>query len=167
MAFGASATLSGLVALPALPVTMLAATPIAEINQATSDQIGWPAYVQQVADVQRGLPPDQATRAVIITANYGEAGALDRFGGPYDLPAVFSGHNELWFRGQPPADADVVIAVGFSEGSLDGAFDTCRVAATLDNGVDIPNEEQQLSVLVCRGPTRAWDDLWPSFQHYD
>ena len=154
-------------ALPALPVTTLAMTPIADINQATSDQIGWPTYVQQVAEVHRGLPPDQAARAVIITANYGEAGALDRFGGPYDLPPVFSGHNELWFRGQPPEDADVVIAVGFSRASLDGVFDSCRFAVQLDNGVDIPNEEQQRSVLVCHGPSTTWDDLWPRFQHYD
>ena len=113
------------------------------------------------------LPPDQAARAVIITANYGEAGALDRFGADYTLPPVFSGHNELWFRGQPPDDADVVIAVGFSVASLEGDFDSCRFAVQLDNGVDIPNEEQQRSVLVCRGPTRAWDDLWPTLQHYD
>ena len=121
-AFGASAILSGLVALPALPVATLAMTPIADINQATSDQIGWPTYVQQVAEVHRGLPPDQAAGAVIITANYGEAGALDRFGAPYDLPSVFSGHNELWFRGQPPDDADVVIAVGFSMASSGGGL---------------------------------------------
>ena len=38
----------------------LARTPIADINQATSDQIGWPTYVAQIADVHRGLPPDEA-----------------------------------------------------------------------------------------------------------
>jgi hypothetical protein len=166
-ALGASAILSAIVALPALPVSILARTPIAEINQATSDQIGWPAYVGQVAEVHGDLPPAQAARAVIITANYGEAGALDRFGGPHDLPAVFSGHPDLWFQGQPPDDADVVIAVGFSLGWVDWAFDSCRLAVQLDNGVDIPNEDQLRPVLVCRGPTGSWDDLWPRFQHYD
>ena len=104
---------------------------------------------------------------MIITANYGEAGALDRFGVPHELPAVFSGHHALRFQGQPPDDADVVIAVGFSPGWIDWAFDSCRIAAQLNNGVDIPNEEQLRSVLACRGPTGSWDDLWLRFQHFD
>lgn len=167
LAFVASVGISTLVALPLLPVSLLARTSIADLNQATSDQIGWPTYVRQVADVHRGLSPADADRAVIITANYGEAGALDRFGGPYDLPEVFSGHNELWFRGQPPEGADVVIAVGFTPGYLDASFDSCQSVLALDNGVDIPNEDQGAPVVICRGPLRSWAALWPEFQHYD
>jgi hypothetical protein len=165
-AFGASVVLSALFALPVLPVSTLAATPIADINQATSDQIGWPTYVTQIADVVAALPASEAEQAVIITANYGEAGALDRFGPP-DLPPVVSGHNELWFRGLPPADADVAVVVGFPEGSLDQVFESCASAQVLDNAVDIPNEEQGLPIGVCRGPVAAWDELWPAFRHYD
>ena len=115
------------------PATLLAAP--------LSDQIGWPTYVAQVAEVHRDLTADEMARAVIITGNYGEAGALDRFGEQYDLPEVFSGHNELWFRGHPSERADVVVAVGFPPSSLDTQFSFCEVAGTLDNGVDIPNEE--------------------------
>jgi hypothetical protein len=165
-AFVASVLVSALSALPVLPVSTLASTPIAEINQAVSDQIGWPVYVQQIADVYLALPADEAQRTVLITANYGEAGALDRFGAP-DLPPVVSGHNELWLRDQPPAQADVAVAVGFPEGSLARLFTACEVALVLDNGVDIPNEEQGLPVQVCRGPVSPWADLWPSFRHYD
>ncbi len=60
----------------------------------------------------------------------------------------------------------MVIAVGFSPARLATTFDTCQTAAVLDNGVDIPNEEQGYSVLVCRGPTRPWSELWPSFKHF-
>ena len=80
---------------------------------------------------------------------------------------MFSGHNELWFRGQPPEEADVVVAVGFSPSSLEAQFNSCEVAGTLDNGVDIPNEEQQQPILVCRNPTGTWVDVWPKFKHYD
>ena len=71
---------SVLVALPVLPVGTLAKTPIADINQAVSDQIGWPVYVRQITDVYAALPAADRERAVIVTANYGEAGALDRYG---------------------------------------------------------------------------------------
>ena len=166
-AYTTSLVISGLFALPLLPVDVLARTPIADIKQATSDQIGWPTYVAQIADVHRSLPPDEAARAVILTANYGEAGALDRFGDPYDLPAVVSGHNELWSRGQPPEGSDVVVAVGYSPEWLDADFGSCEVAAQLDNGVGIPNEEQGLPILVCRDPNRTWAELWPDLRHYD
>ena len=165
-AFVAAAVVSALFALPVLPVATLASTPIAEINQATSDQVGWPTYVDQIADVHHSLPAAEARRAVIITANYGEAAALDRFG-PRDLPPVVSGHNELWLRGMPPERADVAVVVGYREGSLDDAFDSCELSLVLDNGVDIPNEEQGLPVQVCRGPVAPWALLWPSFRHYD
>ncbi len=154
---------SALVALALLPVSVLAKTPIADINQGTSDQIGWPVYVDQITSVYDSLPPADQSRAVILTANYGEAGALDRYGS--DLPGVYSGHNELWYRGRPPDDATVVIAVGFG-GPLGALFRSCQVARDLDNGVDIPNEEQDNDVRVCHDPVSAWHILWPRLQHF-
>jgi hypothetical protein len=168
VALGVNAIVSALVALPLLPVSALAKTPIAAANQGTSDQVGWPVYVGQIAEVYRGLPPADRDRAVIITGNYGEAGALNRYGAPYRLPAVYSGHNELYYHGRPPEGATVVIAVGFSDPqALGAAFGSCEVVRALDNGVDIPNEEQKRNVRLCRDPRRPWSQLWPSFQHYD
>ncbi|SDY94059.1 Dolichyl-phosphate-mannose-protein mannosyltransferase [Micromonospora pattaloongensis] len=167
-ALAINAIVSGLIALPLLPVPALARTPIPAANQATSDQVGWPRYVAQIAEVYHGLPPADRDRAVIVTANYGEAGALDRYGDRHDLPAVYSGHNELYHRGAPPETASVVVAVGFRAGpALEAAFGSCVVVRDLDNGVDIPNEEQELNVRVCRDPRGPWSQLWPRFQHYD
>ncbi|WP_090803365.1 glycosyltransferase family 39 protein [Asanoa ishikariensis] len=154
---------SAVFALALLPVSVLAKTPIADVNQGTSDQIGWPVYVEQIASVYDSLPPADRSRTVILTANYGEAGALDRYG--VGLPAVYSGHNELWYRGGPPADATVVVAVGFGA-PLGALFGSCQVAHDLDNGVDIPNEEQDNDVRVCRDPVSPWTVLWPRLQHY-
>jgi hypothetical protein len=152
-----------LVALPVLPVSVLAKTPVPAMNQAVSDQVGWPVYVDQITDVYAGLPAGDRARAVIVTANYGEAGALDKYG--RGLPPVYSGHNELWFRGRPPDDRTVLIAVGYGP-ALGARFASCTVAVDLDNGVDIPNEEQDNDVRVCRDPRRPWSMMWPEFQHY-
>ncbi|MDG4824868.1 glycosyltransferase family 39 protein [Asanoa sp. WMMD1127] len=160
---GLNLVVSAVTALALLPVSVLAKTPIADINQGTSDQIGWPVYVDQISSVYAGLPAVDRSRAVILTANYGEAGALDRFGS--GLPAVYSGHNELWYRGRPPDDATVVVAVGFGN-PLSALFGSCQVALDLDNGVDIPNEEQDNDVRVCRDPVAPWSTLWPRLQHY-
>jgi 4-amino-4-deoxy-L-arabinose transferase-like glycosyltransferase len=162
-----NAALSVLIALPVLPVAALAVTPIADANQGTSDQVGWPVYVAQIAEVYRDLPPEERDDAVIITANYGEAGALDRYGEPYHLPAVYSGHNQLYYLGTPPETTRVVVAVGFPGRAVHPAFASCATARQLDSGVDIPNEEQGLDVIVCRDPVAPWSQLWPRFRHYD
>ena len=158
-----NAAVSAVIALPLLPVSALAKTPIADINQGTSDQIGWPVYVRQITEVYAALPAADRERAVILTANYGEAGALDRFGS--GLPPVYSGHNELWYRGRPAEGRTVVVAVGFSD-RIGAMFASCTVASDLDNGVDIPNEEQENDVRVCRDPVGPWAAVWPRFQHY-
>lgn len=166
-ALAVNAALTLVLALPLLPVDILGDTPIPAINQGTRDQIGWPAYTRQVADVYRALPASDAARAVIITGNYGEAGALRRYGGAYGLPAVYSGQNELYYDGPPPASATVVVAMGISLRALRDRFGRCEQAAVLENGVGVDNEEQGRIVAVCRDPREPWPALWPSFQHYD
>jgi hypothetical protein len=63
-ALSLNTAVSAFVALPLLPPAVLARTPIPAMNQATSDQIGWPVYVRQIAEVYRALPPrDKARRS--------------------------------------------------------------------------------------------------------
>ena len=107
-----------------------------------------------------------ASRAAVITANYGEAGALDLLGGVFDLPPVYSGQNELWYRGRPTEGTATIVAVGYSPERLSGVFASCTAVRQMDNRVDIPNEEQGPPITACRGPRGSWAQLWPGFQHY-
>jgi 4-amino-4-deoxy-L-arabinose transferase-like glycosyltransferase len=157
------------VALPVVPADRLAGTPIGEINQVTRDQVGWQAYVRQVADVSAGLPADERARAVVVTGNYGEAGAVDRYGPRYGLPKVYSGQNELYHLGHPPDSATVAIVVWQGGPQfLAQQFESCTDAGRLDNRVGVHNEEQdEARLYVCRGPRESWSVLWPRFQHFD
>lgn len=160
-----NAAVSAVVALPLLPVGVLGGTPVPAMNQAAADQVGWPRYVEQVAAVWHALPDDDRDRAVVLTANYGESGAVDRFGPALGLPAPVSGHNALGDLGPPPEGTDVVVLVGADH--LQALFATCEVADHLDNGVGVENEEQGVPVAVCRGPSLPWDDLWEQVRHLD
>jgi 4-amino-4-deoxy-L-arabinose transferase-like glycosyltransferase len=153
-----------IVAVPILPIQSVRG-PIAYVNQTARDSIGWPAYVSEVAEVYHGLPPVQRARTVIVTDNYGEAGALARFGSSYGLPAVYSGQNQLYLYGPPPVSATSVITIGLDH--ADRHFVHCVVVAHLDDRVGVTNEEQGRSITVCRGPVEPWSRLWPQFQHYD
>ena len=162
-ALAGTAVTSVLIALPVFPERSLPPV-IAALNQTARDSVGWPRYVDQVAEVYQALPAADRAVAVLVASNYGEAGALHRFGPDHQLPTVYSGQNEMYRFGPPPESATVVVLVGLrSQAKL---FASCEVKARLDNGVGVDNEEQGRPVMVCRGRRQPWKELWPRFQHY-
>jgi hypothetical protein len=162
-AIGVSTVMAVLTTLPVFPVGSIPSV-ITTVNETAGDSIGWPQYVRQVAMVYRSLPTADQAQTALLAENYGEAGALDRFGPGYGLPAVYSGHNQLYYLGPPPESATVVIVVGYDHPET--LFDNCVRAATLDNGVGVDNEEQGRSITVCRRPRESWQALWPANRHY-
>jgi len=162
-----NAVVSTVTALPLLPVRTLGDSPIPAINITAADSVGWPRYVDQVVQAYAALPAADQARAMVLTANYGEAGALTRLGGDR-LPAIYSGHNELGFYGPPPESATVLIGVGVGEPArLAPFFGTCRLVGRLDNGVGVDNEEQGAPIVLCRDRRRSWAELWPGLRHFD
>ncbi|NUQ88238.1 MAG: glycosyltransferase family 39 protein [Glycomyces artemisiae] len=159
-----NAAVSAVVALPLIPVEAVDDTPIPVMNGTVPDQIGWRAYARQVESVVMSLSPDEAARTVVITSNYGEAGALDRYAA--QAGPVYSGHNALFEYGPPPESATTVVTVGLPLERVDDYFEECTAVAVLDNHVGVENEEQGRTVGVCRGPALNWSELWPEFRHY-
>ena len=86
-------------ALPLLPERTFGASVYPEINDDQAEMIGWPALVDAV-----GRAVADSGAALVVTANYGEAGALEWYGS--DVP-VFSGHNGYAAWGPPAADLTV------------------------------------------------------------
>lgn len=152
------------IALPVVPERLVGDTPLPGMNAVTGDSIGWPTYVDQIAAVWFSLPEDERGRTVIITANYGEAGAVARYGPERGLPAAYSGHNALADLAAPPPDATTAVVVG-REQRTRTLFDSCRRIAVLDNGVGVDNEEQDQPVDICRGPVGGWAAVWPAMRH--
>jgi 4-amino-4-deoxy-L-arabinose transferase-like glycosyltransferase len=149
-----------LIALPILPAD--SADPVIAVNEDVGATIGWPELAETVADVYRQLPNSE--RAVILAGNYGEAGAIDRFGPALGLPRAYSGHNAYGAWGPPPDGAAPVIAVGLKRRDTVHLLG-CNIVARIDNDAGVENEEQGASVMVCRGPLRAWSREWPALRH--
>jgi hypothetical protein len=156
-----AAAVSAVIALPVVPERSLADTPVGDLNDDVLETVGWPRFVDRVASV---APPN----VVIFTANYGEAGAIRRYGPTRGLPTAYSGHNSFWSFGRPPGSAGPILAVGFdSLAYLARFFTGCRVVARYDNGLRIDNEEQGARLWLCEGPRRPWAVLWPRLHHLD
>ncbi|HEY8728909.1 MAG TPA: glycosyltransferase family 39 protein [Acidothermaceae bacterium] len=166
---GLNIAVSAVISLPLLPVSALAKTPIPGINQTVRDQIGWPVYVRQVAAVYTSLPASDRTVAVVIAGNYGELGAMVKYGRADGLPAqIYSGQNALYYLARPPTSATVAVVVGIDNDQfVTSQFANCVERGKLNDGVDIDNEEQGRLIRVCRDPVLPWPQLWPRFRHLD
>jgi hypothetical protein len=154
---GLAAMLVWPTALPLLDEREFGQSFFAEIDDNQLETIGWPELVSTVNQAV-----DETGAELVVTANYGEAGALQWYGA--DVP-VFSGHNGYAAWG-PPTDADgPVVLVGYEVAPAWAVG--CRTVAHVDNGVDAENEEQGGAVLVCEGPRGTWAEVWPTVSHLD
>lgn len=152
---------NAVIALPLVPLAVLGSTPVPVVNEVARESVGWPALNAAVTGVLDALPPDERRRAVVVTANYGEHGSLSQAG----LTRVYSGHNQLWEYGPPPADGDPAILV--NAGLMSGEFSSCEVRATVDNGLGVENEEQGVPVFLCRGLRQPWSATWDRWRHFN
>jgi hypothetical protein len=113
------------------------------------DEFGWPELTDQVAAAWRrdGLQP---ATAVVLAENYGEAGALARFGPARGLPAPLSGHLSWQYwrpRDLPQREA---LMVGFDPSVLGRLCATWHTDATISNAEGVDNEERGRVIARCR-----------------
>jgi hypothetical protein len=156
--------------LPVLPASVVASANLQKINYNLGEEIGWPEFVREVAAVWDQLPAsargDGSATAVLVTDNYGEAGALIQFGSRYRLPVAYSGHNSLWSWGPPPTLGTDAVAVGLDRSQLTPYFASVRLAARVHNRVGVDNDENGAPIWICTGRHTPWSAIWPHLKHY-
>lgn len=150
-------------ALPILTPRTLAASGWADAGEQQLEMVGWPREVSLVASAYRSLPAARRTHAVILTANYGEAGAIDRYRARFGLPAAYSGLNAFGLWGPPPASGRPVVLV-WEDQRPPTYLHGCRIVRRV--GGPVPNEEHDYArILVCAGPRGTWASIWPRVAH--
>jgi hypothetical protein len=157
----ASLLVDGVIALPVLPADD--SDPVISGNADVGETIGWPELVQGVAQVAMRLPENGTP--VILTSNYGEAGAVDRYGPGLGLPSAYSGHNAYGDWGPPPGRAGPVIAIGLDPGFAGRLLRGCALAARIENDAGIDNDEDGQPILACAAPRRSWASEWSAIRH--
>ena len=154
------------VALPLLPARVLHTVPLQKINYDLAETIAWPKLVALVAQQYDSLPAAQRRRTTILTGNYGEAGAIERYGPAAGLPQAYSGANNFWLWGPPPAADSAAVAVNVDPALLRREFAHVRHVATFWNGVGVSDDEQGAPVFVATGLRSSWAQAWPAFRNY-
>jgi dolichyl-phosphate-mannose-protein mannosyltransferase len=140
--------------------------PQGSLPQLFGDMFGWRQQVQAISRAVRLLPAEEQSRAALFAYNYGEAGAIDFFGGSYSLPKAISGHNQYGAWGPRGASGEIVLAIGFSKDRLDRAFAEVRAIETISPEYALP-EESGLTIYVCRRPRKNLSESWAEWTYYN
>jgi hypothetical protein len=135
------------------------------LPQHFADRFGWPEFAEMVVGVYQALPPEDQAHACIFTENYGEAGALEFFGGAR-LPRVTSGHNSYFLWGPQGCDGSVIIFAPGDPADAAGSFTQVEEAAVTQCRYCMPYENGR-PILVARGPKFDLEEEWPKVKHYD
>jgi hypothetical protein len=154
------------VAVPVLPAAVLRTVPLQKINYDLAESIGWPRQVALVAREYDALPWLLRRRTTVLAGNYGEAGALDRYGPAARLPQAYSGANSFWLWGPPPATDTAAIAINIDPALLRREFAHVRLVAIFRNGLGVSDDEQGARIYLATGMTTSWAAAWPAFRDY-
>ncbi|MFI5707331.1 ArnT family glycosyltransferase [Kribbella sp. NPDC051620] len=161
-----TALTSALFTLPVLPAS--AVNFVIPVNAEQGEQIGWPELTTAVAKAWHEIPEDQRARAVLFAGNYGEAGALAKYGPALGLPHPYSGHMSFadWSRPSDMQDGPVLLVEQERNPAYERNFTNCAQVGEVDNGVGADNEEQGTAVVLCAATNAPWSQLWPSLRRY-
>jgi 4-amino-4-deoxy-L-arabinose transferase-like glycosyltransferase len=138
--------------VPVLPLHTADRLGIIDARTDYQDELGWHALARNVGRHSPGAD-------VVLTLNYGEAGALELFG--RRLPPVASAHVTLRFW-RPHVSGRRAVLVGFDGPDAPFCSDY-RVVSRIAMPVD--NEERGRPIARCT-LTASLDDLWPSLVRY-
>jgi len=154
-------------AIPVLPARALRVVPLQKINYDLAETIAWPRLVALVAREYHSLPSSVRKSTTILTQNYGEAGAIDRYGAGFGLPRAYSGNNNFWLWGPPPPADRSAVVVNIDPVILRRQFSRVRTVASFENGIGVKNDEQGVEIYFVSGLRSRWSTAWKVFRHYD
>jgi hypothetical protein len=132
------------------------------------EEQGWDTFVQTVAQVRDTLTPALRASFGIVTANYGEQGAVEVLGRDYGLPTPISLTNAAWLRGYPTPQPTTLIVTGLGFDDADDEFTNCRAAVKVPYPAHLNNEESKHhpDIFVCGPPRLPWPEFWKKYQRF-
>jgi len=163
----ASAVFVCVIALPVAPVESAWGKFSLRVSEDLREEIGWKEMVETVAKVRDSLPAGDRGRLAVLTANYGEAGAIDLYGGEYGLPLAISRVNSFGERGYGASPPETLMVVGFPSAYLALHFASCKLVARVQNRYGVANmETRSPGIFVCQGLRESWPEFWRELPRY-
>lgn len=135
------------------------------LPQHQADMFGWPELADSVARVAATLTPEERRTAIVVVGNYGEAGALERFGAGR-IPTIACQHNNWFLWGPPHWDGAVGIFVGRDSTELATEFDHVEMVTVAGHPLAMPYE-RDLPIAIVRGFRGDLARAWVAGKHFE
>jgi hypothetical protein len=136
-------------------------------NDDIGDEMGWPEFVDAVADAYHSLTPAEHERLAILADNYGEAGALELYGPAHGLPEPIALVNSFHERGYGAFPPENVLVTGQRLSNVAPFFESCRLAGEVRIPYGVVNEESRRpEIYLCHHLRGSWDDVWKKERHF-
>jgi 4-amino-4-deoxy-L-arabinose transferase-like glycosyltransferase len=136
------------------------------LPQWLGDRLGWRELASEVSRAYHTLSPEEQRNTVIISTNYGEAGALELYGKEFGLPPVFATHNSYHHWGPPSDSVKTYIGVFVDRRDLERRFDSVQEVG-VQTCEFCTRPQQRIPIYVARGPRFSVTADWPSFKIYN
>jgi hypothetical protein len=134
------------------------------LPQYLSDRFGWEEMARGFAWRYNALPPDERARTGIFCGNYGEASAVNVFGGRYGLPVAISGHQNYFYWGWHGYTGESMLTLG------DDRKDYLQnYAEVIDLGpFDAPwiMDHEHRHYFLLKGRKKSYAQEWPEFKFW-
>jgi hypothetical protein len=135
------------------------------LMQPLGDQFGWPELAGEVARIYHSLDPAERRGTGIYAGNYGEAGAINRFGPELGLPPAICAHQAHSLWGPPAMEPATLIWLGGDRAELEAAFASVTPAAVHRHPWGMAEENRP--IYLCRGPKRSLRQRWDELRHWN
>ena len=129
------------------------------LPQDYADMLGWPEVAHAAKQVYHSLPPDDRERVLLFGESYGHAGVLDYHRSDLGLPPAVSASGSYYLWGPGEQTGAVTLYVGVSKDEVADFFNRCITKTVVRHPWA---REAAVPIVVCRGPDRSFQALWPS-----
>jgi 4-amino-4-deoxy-L-arabinose transferase-like glycosyltransferase len=136
------------------------------LPQWLGDRLGWHELSSKVAKVFHSLSPEEQRNTVIISTNYGEAGALELYGKEFGLPRVFATHNSYHLWGPPSDSIRTYIAVFVNRHDLEKKFENV-IEAEVQTCEYCTRPQQRIPIYIAQKPRFSITTEWQNFRTFN
>jgi hypothetical protein len=138
---------------------------IGRLPQFFADMQEWRELAGAAAVAASRLTPEEERVACVFGQNYGEAGAVERFGRELGLPPAISAHNSWYLWGPGACTGEVLLVFGDHRERLEELFESVELGATFDCRDCMPYEDE-LPIWIARRPRVPLAGLWPEIKNF-
>ena len=134
------------------------------LPQFYADRFGWQEEVDQIQHAYDALSPADQQKVVLLTSNYGEAGAIDFLG--RKLPPARCGQNNYYLWGPGTRPGDILILVEQTKAThLQQYFDSVEQVGVIGTPWAMPYEARR-QIWLLRGAHQTVQQVFPDHRDF-